>query len=1135
MERWIRRILLVITAMAALTVGASALSAEEAEALFTYTAYDYKGVPAAEVESYVGSPEGSAALDTVQIPDVLADGRIVRSIGDNAFDAVTSPTNNMVSELKTIVLPNSIVHIGQNAFTGAENLNTIEIPGGVAIDQYAFQNCKNLRKVTPLDALDENGELSFVETSIGEGAFSGCRNLVDLTLPGNLESISDSAFSGCTELTKLIVPFSVSEIGSQAFGGCRSLENVIFLRRDVTIDSNAFEWGDVELFHCVKGSPTYEFIYGQIEWGIYQDENEILSHIHGFTASNEDLTGTITGLSDPRCSDYGKDGKVTVKFVCEGTKKIERKTEWVEDPTNPKTDPTTGEIILGPDGKPVFNLTNKEVVTETTIPCKSFNNGSSFTQIRDISAPYHNMEDRADTEATCTEPAYKGGKACSICGAVLVDPTADGDPLGHEYAKDPEDSTKDRIEEEIVQEPTCSEEGITERFKTCIRPVGDDGGTCGHVELIERDEHVPRTPHEFGYGHMGKPETLKEATCTEAGLVVTHSICKVCGFSEADECGWCAKFEEAIEERKDSVTLPDGSTILNENTGTAGQSLAGAALPAPYAEDGDEGDGGDEEKPDPYDDLTKIEQGYVDHLRAYHGKDAQKFDGDEKIYWKAEVTVTAKTGHKQPDVVEMEVKTPPDCEHEGVGVIGAYRCEVCKEWIGEQEEVPIPATGHKWVYDPKLDEILEPATCTDGGLKNTYEVCVNENCPLEGKPRLLKEDVPIDPDPQGHKWKDFVKDEGSEKWEFPCKPGTATGTATCAVCGVKEALTIDLEPKQDHTWGGWTASEDGKKESRSCTVCGETQERDAAVPPEPEDPEDPEDPDKPEEPDKPDPNASYTITVVQGAGGTIKVSHTSAKAGTSVSVTVTPDAGYELDMIRVIGSTTAQDLTGRRPSFTMPASNVRVQASFARIADEAGWGGIVSSERSDPTRTEDTVPVQITSPAGAPRADAWTQLFSDVPTSHWAAGEINWANQMGYMGGAGGRFDPDRGITGQQVWMVMARLMGTYPASLAEARRWAVETGFATGSDPERAMSRHEVVTALYRCAVLKGRGTRPSGLNLAGYTDSSLVPAVARDAMIWAVANGIVAGDASNRLDPTGTVTRAQFAVLLYRFSQRV
>ena len=83
-------------------------------------------------------------------------------------------------------------------------------------------------------------------------------------------------------------------------------------------------------------------------------------------------------------------------------------------------------------------------------------------------------------------------------------------------------------------------------------------------------------------------------------------------------------------------------------------------------------------------------------------------------------------------------------------------------------------------------------------------------------------------------------------------------------------------------------------------------------------------------------------------------------------------------------------------------------------------------------------------------------------------------------------------------------------------------------------MKRHQLVTALYRCARLSG-SLNQNTTSLAGYTDSRTVPAVARDAFSWALANGIVGGGADKTLNPNGTLTRAQFAVILYRYSQRI
>ena len=58
---------------------------------------------------------------------------------------------------------------------------------------------------------------------------------------------------------------------------------------------------------------------------------------------------------------------------------------------------------------------------------------------------------------------------------------------------------------------------------------------------------------------------------------------------------------------------------------------------------------------------------------------------------------------------------------------------------------------------------------------------------------------------------------------------------------------------------------------------------------------------------------------------------------------------------------------------------------------------------------------------------------------------------------------------------------------------------------------------------------------NLGNFTDSRNIPASAKNAMAWAVANGIITGTTDGRLNPSGTVSRAQFCVILYRYYQRL
>ena len=80
------------------------------------------------------------------------------------------------------------------------------------------------------------------------------------------------------------------------------------------------------------------------------------------------------------------------------------------------------------------------------------------------------------------------------------------------------------------------------------------------------------------------------------------------------------------------------------------------------------------------------------------------------------------------------------------------------------------------------------------------------------------------------------------------------------------------------------------------------------------------------------------------------------------------------------------------------------------------------------------------------------------------------------------------------------------------------------------AVSRQQLVTILYRYAAMMGYKTG-STADLTVFPDYASVAAYATDAMRWSVANSIVGGTAQGTLNPTGTATRAQFAVILFRF----
>ena len=247
-------------------------------------------------------------------------------------------------------------------------------------------------------------------------------------------------------------------------------------------------------------------------------------------------------------------------------------------------------------------------------------------------------------------------------------------------------------------------------------------------------------------------------------------------------------------------------------------------------------------------------------------------------------------------------------------------------------------------------------------------------------------------------------------------------------------------------------------------------------------------------------SATYTVSVDSGKNGAVSVSPRSAGKGGTVTITATPDKGYEVDKVTVTdkdGNTVkVADKGDGRYTFTMPAGKVTVEVAFAKIEE--------------------------------------AHTFTDVPGGHWAGDEIAWAYEQGYMNGnTATTFNPGGTVSRQQLWMILARLSGRRPADFAGAREWAVQSGVSDGTNPGGAVSRQQMVAILYRYAAMMGYETSGAA-DLTAFPDHGGVAAYASGAMAWSVANGIVGGTAQGTLNPNGTATRAQFAAILYRFCEK-
>ena len=261
---------------------------------------------------------------------------------------------------------------------------------------------------------------------------------------------------------------------------------------------------------------------------------------------------------------------------------------------------------------------------------------------------------------------------------------------------------------------------------------------------------------------------------------------------------------------------------------------------------------------------------------------------------------------------------------------------------------------------------------------------------------------------------------------------------------------------------------------------------------------------------------TYPVTAPSKVdNGDLTVSHKSASKGTTVTITVKPDNGYELDTLTVTDASgnrlTLTDKGNGKYTFTMPGSKVEIKASF----------------------------VETEEPIVVPK-------FTDVPADAYYADAVEWAVKNGItLGTSATTFSPDLGCTRAQVVTFLWRaagcptpksgsnpftdvLPGTY---YYEAVLWAVENGVTVGTSattfsPDVICSRAQIVTFLWR------NENRPTASTVNSFVD------VAQDAYYagaveWAAENRITVGTnpEGTMFSPDEDCTRAQIVTFLYRY----
>jgi hypothetical protein len=93
--------------------------------------------------------------------------------------------------------------------------------------------------------------------------------------------------------------------------------------------------------------------------------------------------------------------------------------------------------------------------------------------------------------------------------------------------------------------------------------------------------------------------------------------------------------------------------------------------------------------------------------------------------------------------------------------------------------------------------------------------------------------------------------------------------------------------------------------------------------------------------------------------------------------------------------------------------------------------------------------------------------------------------------------------------------------------------GYTDGAfSPKKAITRQEIAVILYRFAKAEGIEVTKKA-ELSAFVDANSVADWAKDAMQWAVAEGLFEGNANKEINGKGEATRAEIAALVTRFEK--
>lgn len=289
---------------------------------------------------------------------------------------------------------------------------------------------------------------------------------------------------------------------------------------------------------------------------------------------------------------------------------------------------------------------------------------------------------------------------------------------------------------------------------------------------------------------------------------------------------------------------------------------------------------------------------------------------------------------------------------------------------------------------------------------------------------------------------------------------------------------------------------------------------------------------------------TYALSVMAGTGGRIAIGASGDyEAGQVIAIAARADSDYRFNGWVSTGGGAFADANRASTTFTMPANEARIMATFTFVgSDDGGNDTPTPAPAPKPEDVTEPKPTEPTEPVKPNEPETPKVVLSDV-ADHWAKASIEKAAALGFVNGyEDGTFKADRKVTRGEFSTMLARALKLELddsefrfADQDQTPKWAqpfiqaiANAGFVSGYEDGSFRTNKEITRIELVVIIVRALGLEAKPNTKIAFDDADQIPAWAKPYAAAAAEAGLIKGNGDGQFNPNSAATRAEAVTLI-------